>query len=70
MDLRFSTKFGRVDGFFLLFLYTVKLGYYVPLRCNAAFAILCCAEAAVPERIVRLYVVVTLTDLVIRPRGR
>ena len=40
------------------------------LRCNAAFAILYCAEAAVPESIVRLYVVVTVTDLVIRPRGR
>ena len=34
------------------------------LRCNAAFAILFCAEAAVPERIVRLYAVVTVTDLV------
>ena len=40
------------------------------LRCNAAFAILYCAEAAVPESIVRLYAVVTVTDLVIRPRGR
>ena len=40
------------------------------LRCNAAFAILYCAEAVVPEGIVRLYAVVTVTDLVIRPRGR
>ena len=40
------------------------------LRCNAAFAILFCAEAAVPESIVRLYAVVSVTDLVIRPRGR
>ena len=40
------------------------------LRCNAPFAILCCAEAAVPESIVRLYAVVTVTVLVIRPRGR
>ena len=40
------------------------------LRCNAAFAILFCAEAAVPESIVRLYAVVTVTDLVIRLRGR
>ena len=40
------------------------------LRCNAAFAILYCAEAAVPESIVRLYAVVTVTDLVTRPRGR
>ena len=38
-------------------------------RCNAAFAILYCAEAVVPEGIVRLYAVVTITDLVIRPRG-
>ena len=44
--------------------------YSDALRCNAAFAILYCAEAAVPESIVRLYVVVTVTDLVIRPRGR
>ena len=42
----------------------------LPLRCNAAFAILYCAEAVVPEGIVRLYAVVTVTDLVIRPRGR
>ena len=42
----------------------------LPLRCNAAFAILFCAEAAVPESIVRLYAVVSVTDLVIRPRGR
>ena len=40
------------------------------LRCNAAFAILYCAEAAVHESTVRLYAVVTVTDLVIRPRGR
>ena len=40
------------------------------LRCNAAFAALFCAEAAVPESIVRLYAVVTVTDLVIRPLGR
>ena len=40
------------------------------LRCNAAFAILYCAKAVVPEGIVRLYAVVTVTDLVIRPRGR
>ena len=32
------------------------------LRCNAAFAILYCAEAAVPESIVRLYAVITVTD--------
>ena len=40
------------------------------LRCNAAFAVLFCAEAAVPDSIVRLYAVVRVTDLVIRPRGR
>ena len=39
-----------------------KLPPYLNLRCNAAFAILYCAEAVVPE--------VTVTDLVIRPRGR
>ena len=42
---------------------------FINLRCNTAFAILYCAEAAVPESIVRLYAVVTVTDLVIRPRG-
>ena len=47
-----------------------RLVSYVLLRCNAASAILYCAEAAVPEGIVRLYAVVTVTDLVIRPRGR
>ena len=40
------------------------------LRCNAAFAILFCAGAAVPESIIRLYAVVSVTDLVIRPRTR
>ena len=46
------------------------LCFLMCLRCNAAFAILYCAEAAFPESIVRLYAVVTVTDLVIRPRGR
>ena len=40
------------------------------LRCKAAFAILHCVEAAVPESIVRSYAAVTVIDLVIRPRGR